>query len=157
MKKTIILLLTCTLLVSYSPIHALSAEKKSDYIIQSELETVVSEDFEVTPLVGLGALVFVPGIGQVLVIGTGIFVVSYSTYKVETWIGDCINSFIKKETADQYISKNRKGSIRSEFPGEYYGKTLNEIEKDAKAGKARARTAKKLLNDKRFKKLYIGE
>lgn len=48
--------------------------------------------------------------------------------------------------------KNRKGTIRSEFPGEYYDKTLNEIEKDAKAGNARTRTAKKLLNDNRFKK-----
>lgn len=60
--------------------------------------------------------------------------------------------FIEKETADEYISKNRKGSIRSEFPGEYYGKTLNEIEKDANNGNAAAKKAKKLLNDNRFKK-----
>jgi len=75
-----------------------------------------------------------------------------ATYKVGTWIGDCINSFIEKETADEYISKNRKGSIRSEFPGEYYGKALNEIEKDANNGNAAAKKAKKLLNDNRFKK-----
>lgn len=49
-------------------------------------------------------------------------------------------------------SKNRKETIKSEFPGEYYDKTLNEIEKDAKAANARARTAKKLLNDNHFKK-----
>jgi len=71
---------------------------------------------------------------------------------VGTWIGDSINSFIEGETADQYISKNRKAGIRAKFPGQYLDKTLNEIEKDAKAGNSDAKTAKKLLTDGRWKK-----
>ncbi|MCM3112641.1 hypothetical protein [Lederbergia lenta] len=59
---------------------------------------------------------------------------------------------MKAETADQIISKKKKASIRKEFPSEYLNKTLNEIEKDVKAGKARAKKAKKLLTDKRFNK-----
>ena len=85
-------------------------------------------------------------------VGVGIFTVGYTAYQVGTWIGDCINSFNQNETADQYISKNRKAGIRAKFPGEYLDKTLNEIEKDAKAGNSRANTAKKLLRDNRWKK-----
>lgn len=55
-------------------------------------------------------------------------------------------------TANDIISNRRRGSIRREFPGEYLDKTYGEIKKDAKAGKKRARTAKKLLEDSRFKK-----
>lgn len=151
-KKLLSVVLSGALLVAYTPINVLAAEKEDIDFIQSELEIVIDEDLEVNPQAAVGALVFVPGVGQALVIGAGIFTVGFATYKVGTWIGDCINSFIKKETADQYISKNRKAAIRGQFPGEYLGKTLNEIEKDAKAGKSRAKSAKKLLTDNRFKK-----
>ncbi len=149
LKKSLSVFLSSALLLTYTPISTLAAEEKDGEFSPSELELVIDQGPEATPAAAIGVLYFVPGIGQALVIGTGIFTVGLATYKVGTWIGDCINSFIEKETADEYISKNRKGSIRSEFPGEYYGKTLNEIEKDAKDGNA---AAKKLLNDNRFKK-----
>lgn len=69
-----------------------------------------------------------------------------------SWVYNAVKSFLKAETADQIISKKKKASIRKEFPSEYLNKTLNEIEKDVKAGKARAKKAKKLLTDKRFNK-----
>ncbi len=61
------------------------------------------------------------------------------------------------ETADVIISKSRKGSIRAEFPGEFYDKTIDEIENIAKNSKdgeqvRKARKALKLLKDGRFKK-----
>ena len=53
------------------------------------------------------------------------------------------------EMADSFISRCRKGSIRREFPGNYYTKTLGDIDRDtSKVGKK----ARKLLNDSRFKK-----
>lgn len=53
------------------------------------------------------------------------------------------------ESADSFISRCRKASIRREFPGDYYGKTLGEIDRDrSKDGKK----ARKLLNDRRFEK-----
>ncbi|CAM4102220.1 hypothetical protein [Lederbergia lenta] len=73
-------------------------------------------------------------------------------YVAGSWVYNAVKSFLKAETADQIISKKKKASIRKEFPSEYLNKTLNEIEKDAKAGKARAKKAKKLLTDKRFNK-----
>ncbi|KAI8868451.1 hypothetical protein GQ42DRAFT_164127 [Ramicandelaber brevisporus] len=53
------------------------------------------------------------------------------------------------EVANSFISHCRKGSIRSEFPGELYDKTLGEIKKGASAT---YKKGWKLLNDKRFKK-----
>ena len=53
------------------------------------------------------------------------------------------------ESADSFISRCRKGGIRREFPGEYYGKTLREIKRDKSAS---GKKAYKLLNDDRFKK-----
>ena len=50
------------------------------------------------------------------------------------------------------FQKKRKGSIRREFPGEYLGEKYKDIKKKADKGNARARKAKKLLNDGRFKK-----
>ena len=52
-------------------------------------------------------------------------------------------------TADNFISRCRKASIRREFPGEYYGTTLRAISQD---NSANGRKAYKLLNDNRFKK-----
>jgi len=152
LKKSLSIFLSGALLLTYTPISALAADKEDDDFLPSELEIVIDEDSEVNPQATIGLLYFVPGIGPALAIGTGIFTVGYASYTVGTWIGDCINSFIEKETADQYISKNRQAGIRAKFPGQYLDKTLNEIEKDAKAGNSDAKTAKKLLTDGRWKK-----
>ncbi|MFG2149055.1 hypothetical protein ACGFRG_33370 [Streptomyces sp. NPDC048696] len=53
------------------------------------------------------------------------------------------------EIANNFISRCRKGSIRSVFPGQHYGDTLGEIKG---CGEASCKTAWKLLNDNRFKK-----
>lgn len=98
------------------------------------------------------AVYFVPGIGQVALVLSGAVLIGTALYYAGDWLYDCVDSWLNAETADEYISKNRKGSIRREFPSEYLDKTLNEIEKDAKNGERKARTAKKLLNDNRFKK-----
>lgn len=95
---------------------------------------------------------FIPGIGQVTLLGTGVVVVGGVAYEASSWIAEMVNSYLAADTADEIISKKKKGSIRKEFPSEYLDKTLNEIEKDAKAGKPRAKKAKKLLTDKRFDK-----
>jgi len=55
-------------------------------------------------------------------------------------------------TAEQVISKELKGSIYREFPGELRQKTLQEIYEGARAGDKACRKAKKLLNENRFKK-----
>jgi Domain of unknown function (DUF4157) len=63
--------------------------------------------------------------------------------------GNCIANDNLGETADSFISRCRKASIRSEFPGELLSETLGNIKK----GKtARHKKAWKLLNDNRFKK-----
>lgn len=95
---------------------------------------------------------FIPGIGQVTLLGTGVVVGGGVAYEASSWIAEMVNSYLAADTADEIISKKKKGSIRKEFPSEYLDKTLNEIEKDAKAGKPRAKKAKKLLTDKRFDK-----
>jgi len=61
-------------------------------------------------------------------------------------------SLIFAKTAQDIIGEKKKGSIKQEFPGEWLGKTLEDIEKAAKSGDASARKAKKLLTDKRFDK-----
>ena len=58
----------------------------------------------------------------------------------------------KTRTADDIISKDKKGAINREFPGEWRNKTYGEIEKAAKQGDKSAQKAKKLLDDKRFDK-----
>ena len=58
----------------------------------------------------------------------------------------------KSPTAQEIISQSKKGSINRRFPGEMLGKTMEEIERLAKAGDRAARTAKKLLTDSRFDK-----
>ena len=55
-------------------------------------------------------------------------------------------------TADEIISRYKKGSIRQVFPGELLQKTLGEIRRLAAAGDRAARTALKLLTDSRFNK-----
>ena len=55
-------------------------------------------------------------------------------------------------TPEEIIKREKKGSIRQVFPGQWLGKPLREIEAAAKKGDASARTAKKLLKDKRFDK-----
>jgi hypothetical protein len=56
------------------------------------------------------------------------------------------------ETARQIIEKYKKGSIWREFPGEWADKTMEEIERAARAGDKSAQKAKKLLTDGRFNK-----
>ncbi|PZO46453.1 MAG: hypothetical protein DCF15_20250 [Phormidesmis priestleyi] len=62
---------------------------------------------------------------------------------------DCEYDNNLSETADSYISRCRKAGIRRTFPGEYYEKTLGEIDRDKSAD---GKKVKKLLNDGRFKK-----
>ncbi|WP_423368006.1 hypothetical protein [Burkholderia sp. LMG 32019] len=50
------------------------------------------------------------------------------------------------------ISAECKGSVLREFPSQYLGVTLDDIQSDARAGGKDARKALKLLNDNRFKK-----
>lgn len=54
--------------------------------------------------------------------------------------------------AAEIIAKELKGSVRSEFPAQLLDETLESILKLAKQGDNVARTAKKLLTDKRFRK-----
>ena len=119
--------------------------------LQDSLETSDLDSLTVQPAFA-GAVYFVPGIGQAAAVLTGGFIIAGGLYLAGSWLYDAVNSYLTAETADQYISKNRKGTIRREFPTEYLDKTLNEIEKDAKAGNAAAKKAKKLLTDGRFKK-----
>jgi RHS repeat-associated protein len=55
-------------------------------------------------------------------------------------------------TAAKIIAKFKKGSINEVFPGELRNTTYNEIERLANAGQAAAKTAYKLLKQKRFNK-----
>lgn len=55
-------------------------------------------------------------------------------------------------TASDVIAKEKKGSVRKEFPGELLDKTVEEIKKLAKEGSKAAQKAKKLLTDRRFDK-----
>ena len=55
-------------------------------------------------------------------------------------------------TAGDIISKEKKGSINRVFPEEMRDKTRRQIEALAREGDRAARTAKKLLTDKRFNK-----
>ena len=48
--------------------------------------------------------------------------------------------------------KSVKGRVRRVFPSQFLDKTIEDIEKLAKAGDKAAQTAHKLLNDGRFKK-----
>jgi len=63
-----------------------------------------------------------------------------------------VGAILFSKTAREVIAEQKKGSIHREFPSEWLDKTLGDIEKAAKSGNARARTAKKLLTQKRFNK-----
>ncbi|MCR6472417.1 hypothetical protein [Bacillus safensis] len=93
---------------------------------------------------------FIPGLGQAAVLATGAVIVGGMIFSSNSWEAQVVKHH--KMTADQFISKNRKGSIRKEFPSEYLNKTIEQINKDAKKGKKNAKKAKKLLTDNRFKK-----
>ncbi|MGY2024709.1 MULTISPECIES: hypothetical protein [Nocardia] len=62
---------------------------------------------------------------------------------------DCVANENLGEVADKYISRCRKGSIRSEFPSELLQTSLGDIKNGNSAAHKRAW---KLLNDGRFKK-----
>ncbi|GAA0338414.1 hypothetical protein [Streptomyces blastmyceticus] len=68
----------------------------------------------------------------------------------ERYFGDvCVANENLGEIANNFISRCRKGSIRSVFPGQHYGDTLGYL----KGCRERScNTAWKLLNDNRFKK-----
>ena len=55
-------------------------------------------------------------------------------------------------SVEEFIAKDRKGSIRSEFPGEFLDVSLRKVLEEAKNGNRAARTAYKLLIEKRFLK-----
>jgi len=55
-------------------------------------------------------------------------------------------------TAGEIISRDKKGSINRVFPGEMRDKTRGEIDELARKGDKAARTARKLLTEKRFNK-----
>lgn len=103
----------------------------------------------------IGSTIAIPGIGQVVVTAAGLAIGGVVVYKAGSWAWNKAKAYFSDEsnwTADQIISKKRKGSIRREFPSEYLGKTLKQIDKEAKQGNAKAKKAKKLLQDGRFKK-----
>lgn len=108
---------------------------------------------ELAPYIGWVAAI--PGIGKVVITTAGIAVSGVVIFKTGSWVWNQVKAWFSNTdnwTADQYISKKRKAGIRREFPSEYLGKTIKQINADAKKGNARARKAKKLLNDSRWKK-----
>jgi hypothetical protein len=97
----------------------------------------------------------IPGVGQVLLAATGVVIIGGVTIYATHWAANVIKNFFNNEdnmTANDIISNRRKAGVRREFPGEYLNKTLKQIKKEADAGNARAKKAKKLLQDGRFKK-----
>lgn len=58
----------------------------------------------------------------------------------------------QNKTARDIIAEKKKASIHREFPGDYFDKTLTEIERDAKQNVDNAKKAKKLLTDSRYNK-----
>jgi len=100
-------------------------------------------------------LYFIPGIGEVLLIGTVIVVSGVAIYYAGSWIYNKVKYYLSErssKTAQEIISSEKKGSINREFPASMKNKTLKEIEKLAREGNRDAQKAKKLLNDKRFNK-----
>jgi len=57
-----------------------------------------------------------------------------------------------RSTAAEWAGKNCRGSIWKEFPSQLKEKTLEEIRELAQSGEKAAKTAWKLLTDKRFAK-----
>lgn len=103
----------------------------------------------------LGWTIFVPDLGEIVLTAAGIMIGGYIVYQVGSLAWNKVIKFINQDnnlTADEYIGKHCKGSIRREFPSEFLNKTIKEIEREAKKGNARARKALKLLKDGRFRK-----
>lgn len=101
-----------------------------------------------------GALAEPTPVGEIVMTGVTIGIVAYEIY-------DALNApqihpvdapWILSMTAAEWIAKYCKGSILREFPEEFLDMTLEEIERLAKAGNAKARKALKLLRDLRFRK-----
>lgn len=123
-------------------------------LLSSAIETPVIQPRSFAAAAYAGSY-FVPGLGQVMLAATGAVIIGGITITAGHWAWKAITNFFSNEdnmTADDIISKRRKGSVRREFPTEYLGKTLGEIKKEANKGNARAKKAKKLLQDGRFKK-----
>ena len=103
----------------------------------------------------MGSTIFIPGLGQFVVTAAGLVIGGVVVFKAGSLAWNKAKAYLADEsnwTADQIISKKRKGSIRREFPSEFLKKTLKQIDKEAKQGNAKAKKAKKLLQDGRFKK-----
>ncbi|MEL7633486.1 MULTISPECIES: hemagglutinin repeat-containing protein [Sporomusa] len=100
----------------------------------------------------------IQGLGEVAVLEGGAILVAGLVYAVGSYVYEQANSWLimntarGEVTAQDVISKEKKGSINREFPSEWRDATLREIEQAAKRGDASAKTAKKLLGDKRFDK-----
>ncbi|WP_391202755.1 RHS repeat domain-containing protein [Psychrobacillus sp. L4] len=94
---------------------------------------------------------FIPGIGEFALLATGFVVLGIITWNAASWLGRKINAYLS-QTAEDIISREKKGAINREFPGNMRNKTLKEIEQLAKKGNKDAQKAKKLLKDKRFDK-----
>ena len=102
-------------------------------------------------------LPLLPVLGEVIIVGGDILIsIGLATvlyYSGAAVIEVCpIDFFAEGPTAQDIISKEKKGSILREFPTPLLGKTLAEIEQLAKCGNKDARKAKKLLKDGRFNK-----
>ncbi len=74
---------------------------------------------------------------------------TYFTVAAPDILGNCVARDNLGETANSFISRCRKASIRLEFPSQLLSKTLGEIKNGSTAT---YRKAWKLLNDNRFKK-----
>ncbi|MCZ8355629.1 MAG: hypothetical protein O9340_12895, partial [Cyclobacteriaceae bacterium] len=92
--------------------------------------------------------------GEIVMTGVTISVFAVEVYNVIEQMNSVHHNqvVINKMTAEEWIGKYCKGSIRSEFPEEFLDWTLDQIKAEAQKGNARAKKAWKLLNDKRFRK-----
>ncbi|MFP7271463.1 hypothetical protein [Bacillus safensis] len=151
MKKIISTLLALSVFtfVLQAPAKATENETVVNDFISSEGELNPDQLAETKFAIPL-PFFFIPGLGQAAVLATGAVIVGGMIFSSNSWEAQVVKHH--KMTADQFISKNRKGSIRKEFPSEYLNKTIEQINKDAKKGKKNAKKAKKLLTDNRFKK-----
>lgn len=123
-------------------------ENSSD--IKFEEQSLNSRSFAMAP----GLVFFVPSVGTVAIAAGGVIILAGAVVTT-AWIINAVKNHVNNEdnwTADQIISKKRKGSIRREFPGEYLNKKYKDIKNEANKGNAKAKKAHKLLNDGRFKK-----
>ena len=81
---------------------------------------------------------FIPSVGQVLLLATGVVVIAGVTIHASHWAAKAIQNFFNNEdnmTANDIISNRRKANVRREFPGEYLDKTLKQIKKRSRCRK----------------------